>query len=137
MSCDISAGAGRTKDSFFINEFSIILLNCHTSKWECRQKVSLLQVHREADLFRERIKNKTALRLWGHKKIFILKITLVQRKLYTLYSRGKEWWIFTHQNAHFAHFFSSPKSVKDIPFTALTFTNVQLYRQNKSNHYAI
>lgn len=28
--------------------------------------------------------------------------------------------------------FSSPKSVKDIPFTALTFTNVQLYRQNKS-----
>lgn len=37
----------------------------------------------------------------------------------------------------FSLIFSSPESVKDIPFTALTFTNVQLYRQNKSNHYAI
>lgn len=60
------------------------------------------------------------------------KITLDQIKLYTLYSRGKEWWIYTHQNAHFC-LFSPKKSVKDIPFTASTFTNVQLYRRNKSN----
>lgn len=59
------------------------------------------------------------------------KITLIEIKLYTIYPRGRRD-EYTHIKMHiFA--FSPRKSVKDIPFTASTFTNVQLYRQNKSN----
>lgn len=64
------------------------------------------------------------------KFFFSFKITLDQIKLYTLYPRGKEWWIYTHQNAHFCLFL--PKKCKRHPIYSITFTNVQLYRRNKS-----
>lgn len=57
--------------------------------------------------------------------------------MYTLYSRGKGVMnIHTSKCTFFFCLFlpenKRKKSVKDVPFTASTFTNVQLYRQNKS-----
>lgn len=140
---EVSMVAVRTKCSlkkfkYLALFFFLIFQLSHIRKRKKKKKLSTVDVTApvqiEAGLFSDsglktKRKKKTK---HARLQVFSFKITLEWNKtVYIIFKGEGEMNIHTSKCTFLP--FLPEKSVKDIPFTASTFTNVQLYRRNKSN----